>query len=221
MIQNFVWRKESFRRVFAGGLALSMVIGGLLSFNIAIAANTPTLTQAISEGTLAVDIVNSGGASVANPSVAFSSFAFSYEGGTSSATLGTSDQKVRVSNPRNTSAWSLTLAANSAGATWSDGGTNSYDYKGTSETGQMTVNPSVGTVTAINAGSSTRCDTTAITKGGETAFSSSQTSVTLMSAGSGAKNNCRFDLTGVGISQAIPPAQPGGTYSLSMVLSVL
>jgi hypothetical protein len=173
---------------------------------------------------LGADIVDAGGSPVGSPSAALSSVTTTFACQTASGTLGTSAQKIHVDNSTDNPAWSLTLAA-TAGPTaaWSYTGPPAHSYKfndpgGSGCTsGQMTVNAAAGTVAA-----GSNCSATSgITKGSSAAFNSGVTDdVTLLSASSPADIDCGWDLTGVSLSQKVPPSQPSGTYSLNMTLTI-
>ncbi len=179
-------------------------------------------------GSLSVDIVDAGDASVSSPSVAFSSLSYSFDSQTSTGTLGISSQKIRVSNTTATATWTLTIAATGgATATWS-AGTPKYDYNdgsGSSDGGdtdsyggQLTIDASAGTLAAVSPCSST----TDITKGSSALFQETApivSSITLLTAGSSASTSCSWDFTGVSLSQAVPASQGSGTYTLSFTLT--
>lgn len=184
-------------------------------------------------GSLNADIVDAGGSSVAAPSFGFSGLVSPYTCATSAATLGISAQRIRVKNTTDTPGWSLSMAA-TAGSTalWS-AGTPKYDFNDPAGTpagcsagldadtygGQMTVDASVGTVTARSVSA---CTTTGITKGSSAAFSEGvQNSLTLMNASASANTGCFWEMTGIAISQKIPGGQPAGTYSINMTLTVV
>lgn len=190
------------------------------------ANGTSSLNQTISDGTLATDIVDGSGNSVSSPSITFGSATFSFNTQDSTGTLGTASQKIRVSNPTGTAAWTVNLAASTTTDTWTNG-TDTYDfndgggYTDGADTdsigGQLTVDPSSGTLTATGSG----CTTTNVSKGTSDSFvEGTLNSVDLMSATTGANTYCRWDLTGVGITQKIPAAQKSGAYTINMVLTV-
>lgn len=177
-----------------------------------------TLNQTINAGTLSIDIVDATGNVVASPSVTFGAIAFSFDAQDSTGTLGVAAEKIRVSNPTTTATWNLAMAATSgAGTPWSTGTyTYPFDSTGGADTGRLTVDPSVGTITAVGSG----CTTTNIYKG-SSAYYGTTNSIDLMGATSGADIACRWDLTGVSLTQRVPAAQPPGSYSLAMTLTVL
>lgn len=189
------------------------------------AANTPQFNQAINAGSLSVDIVDAGGTTVASPAVTFNALNFSFDTQDATGTLGTASEKIRVSNPTSTATWSVNLAASATTAKWT-AGTNYYDFNdGSGYTdgadtdtygGQMTVNPSVGTLAGVSG-----CATTNVTKGASDSFvEGSVDSIDIFSAAAGASTFCRWDLTGVGLTQKVPASQASGSYSVNMTLTI-
>ncbi|MBI3573367.1 MAG: hypothetical protein HY092_04165 [Candidatus Kerfeldbacteria bacterium] len=166
-------------------------------------------------GTLTVDIVDGTGASVSSPSASFPAQTFSFDNYTSTGTLGTSTQKIRVTNGTATPTWALTMAATSGNtALWTTGSVT-YDFNSTAANGRLTVNPSGATITPQSG-----CTTTGLTLGSSTAFNQGVTdSITLLSAGSSAGTNCYWDLTSVSLIQNIPGTQTAGTYTISLTLT--
>ncbi len=177
--------------------------------------------QNLNAGSLSVDVVDGGGASVSSPSVAFSPLPFSFDPQTSFGTLGTPSQKIRITNTTANPAWTLSLAAtDGSGALWTSGG-NQYDFNdGLSAGGQLSVNPSALSLTPL-----APCSSTAgLTRGSASAFrevSPPIVSITLLQAGPSAATGCSWDLTGVGLSQTIPASQASGTYQISFTLTIL
>ena len=190
------------------------------------AANTTDFSQTINAGSLNVDIVDANGTTVGSPSVSLSSMTFSFDKATTTGTFGTASQKVRLSNPTGTATRSVTVAATSGATTvWTDGGSNTFDFNdpafaddgGDTDTkgGRLAVDPSGGTIAGVNG-----CATTNVSAGSSSAFNEGVTnSITLFSASLGASTYCRWDLTGVSLSQSIPAQQAGATYTLNMTLT--
>ena len=192
-----------------------IIFSSLVFIQIAWSATTD-FTQAITEGTLSVDIVDASGETVVSPGVAFEEKAFSFEAQNATGTLGTSAERIRLSNPTATAVWTVTMAATGGtGATWT-AGSFTYPYNAAAaDDGRLTVNPSVGTIAGV-AG----CATTNVTKGDSAYFVGEGTvNVTLMSAASGAAVGCRWDLTGVALTQRIPASQAPGNYSIGMTIT--
>jgi hypothetical protein len=202
-----------------------VVIFGVLVGTQAYANNESTLNQTINDGTLAVDIVDSTGTTVASPSVAFGAKTFSFSTQDATATLGTNNERIRAYNPTSTATWTVSLAGSATTDLWTDG-SKYFDFNdGSGYTdgsdddsygGQLTVDPSTGTIAGVSG-----CSTTNVTKGSSNSYDEDTVdSIDLMSAASGAATYCRWDLTGVGLTQKIPSGQVSGNYSITMVLTI-
>ena len=193
----------------------------------------PQVTTA--QGVLSVSIVDGSDAIVGAPSASFANVAIATTCQSASSTLGTSTQRIKVNNDTTNPSWSLNLAATGgATATWQHSTlAESYDYNdgsgspagctsgldGDGKAGQLTINPSSGssTVTAKSG-----CSTTGVTKGTSQSFvQGSANAITLLNASVAASNYCYWTMTGIDMSQTVPAAQPGGTYTLDMTLTVL
>lgn len=172
-------------------------------------------TAAAAAGTLSVDIVDSGGTTVASPSVAFGAAAFSFSTQTGTGTLGVAAQKIRLSNTTATPAWTLSVAATSGPTTLWTTGSITYDFNSTAANGRLTVNPSIATITPQGG-----CSSTGISLGSSTSFNQGVTdSVTLATASGSTQTSCYWDFTGVGMTQDIPAKQSAGTYTISLTLT--
>ncbi|OGY90732.1 MAG: hypothetical protein A3B31_03665 [Candidatus Komeilibacteria bacterium RIFCSPLOWO2_01_FULL_53_11] len=180
----------------------------------------------LSAGSLSVDIVDSGGSPVGSPSVAMSTQAFSFALTVSTGTLGSSNEKIRVTNTSATASWSLTIGATSGStAVWTTGSVT-YDFNDPTASagdggdadsvgGQLTINPAAGTITPQSG-----CSTTGVSLGSSNAFSEGVTnSITLATANGSAQTGCYWDFTGIGLSQDIPAAQSVGTYTINFTLT--
>ncbi len=200
------------------------------------AASTSNFAQTINPGTLSVDIVDAGYVTVGSPSVTMSAKTFSFSclngGNASTGTFGTSSQVIYIKNPDAAdNGWTVSLAASAPTTVWDSAGTD-YDFNdaGTSGcsdgddsdslAGQMTVDPSVGTLAV---GTCASCATTAVTKGSSAAFVESTTdSITLLTGAAGSNDIGDWRLTGVAISQTIPAEQPAASdYNINLTLSIL
>jgi hypothetical protein len=170
--------------------------------------------------------------------VAFSAKTFSFDcqhsGNASTGSLGTASQRVYTINPDAAdNGWTLTIAATSGATTlWQNGGTTqNYDFNDPtganpgctdgvdtdSRPGQLTIDPSVSTVTLDCA----TCTSSNVTKGSSTAFNQGTTdSITLLNAAAASDDIWRGYLTGVGLSQTIPAEQPADSYSINMTVTV-
>ena len=182
---------------------------------------------------LNIDIVDATGISVASPVFSFSSIVAPINCASSTATFGTSAQRIRLKNTTDTPGWTLSIAA-TAGSTalWS-AGTPQYDFNDgagspagcaaglDSDTygGQMTVNASAGTLAARTV---SMCNTTGLTKGSAAAFAEGTlNAITIMSGSASAPTGCFWELTNVAVSQQVPGGQSVGEYSINMTLTVV
>ncbi len=211
-------------------LALTALFGGVV-----FAASNSTLTQTITAGVLSTDILDATRTPVASPSAAMSSKAFSFDCQTgasaSTGTLGTNTQRLYVTNPgAANNGFTLAIAA-TAGPTarWANGGaTNFFDFNDPTtggctdgadvdvSSGQLTIDPSVGTLTTDCAS----CTLTGVTKGASTGFNQSTTdAITLINAGATSDDVWRGYLTGAGLSQTIPAETPVDSYSVNLTLT--
>ena len=198
------------------------------------AANTPTFSQTINAGVLSTDILDASRVSVSSPSVSMSTKSFLFTcasgGSASTGTFGSNTQRIYVINPSAANnGWTLTMAATSGTtSTWSDGGSNTYDFNDASSSGcadgadadsvagQLSVDPSAATLTTDCTG----CSTTNVTKGSNSSFAEgSVDSITLLSASAASDDVWRGYLTGVGLSQTIPAEQPAASYTINMTLT--
>lgn len=221
--------------VISGIIAIFSVLSivGLGFKQLVLASATSAFNQVINIGTLATDIRDASRNAVSSPAVSMSAKTFSYNcqsgGNASTGTFGTNTERIYVDNPDGADGgWTLTLAASDPADVWSSG-TPKFDFNDAGGTGctdgadagdtvggQLTVDPSVGTLTA-DCGS---CGTSNITKGSSTPYVEGTTnSVTLLTAAAGSDDIGRWYLTGVSMSQTIPAEQIPGTYSLNLTLT--
>lgn len=196
-----------------------VMIGAALCFPFATgASNATTLSAVVSGGTLSVDIVDGSNVTVGSPSVSFGAVTFNFDNSqNATGTLGTASQKIRLSNGRGgaATAWTLTMAATGGIATLWSGGAGTLDFNGSAGVGQLTVDPSGGTIAPTNSYAST-----GVTRGSSTAFNQGVTdSVTLLSGSTGANQPGRWDFTGVSLSQTIPALTAPATYTIGMTLT--
>jgi hypothetical protein len=180
-------------------------------------------------GTLTTDIVDANGTSIPSPSAAFGAQTVGFTCVTSTSTLGTSAQRLRFNNGTANNLWTASIAATAgATATWSSG-LASYDFNDTTSSGcsdggdadtvagALSINPSVSNITAM-----LDCATTGVSKGSLATFNQGVVnSITLATTGTSAQPSCYFDMTGVALSQAIPPDTPAGSYTLNLTITVV
>lgn len=221
--------RSSMLTIIVGVVLAAVASVGLYQTVFGVASS---FSQTISDGSQSVDIVDAGGTTVGSPSVTFSSATFSTSSQTVTGTLGTSSERIRVYNPTSDATWTIAIAATGGStATWNDG-SHTYDFNdsntdGTDDAdtdtkgGRLTVNPAAGT----RAGSpdNTACPITDLTLGSSSSFrevASAVSSITLLTGGSSATTYCTWDLTGVGLSQVLPPSQPSGAYTLSFTITL-
>lgn len=186
----------------------------------------------IPTGVLTGDIVDSSGISVASPSFTMNTANYLFGCEEISGVLGTSSQRIRVSNMTSTAAWTTSIAAtNGPTALWSTAGnTQQYDYNESSGSpvgcsdgpdtdtlaGKLRVEPSSASLAPQSGG----CTTNGVTLGSNSDFNEATTNaITLMSASSSADVGCYWDLTGVPLKQYIPQAQAGGDYTLNLTIT--
>ncbi len=172
---------------------------------------------------LAVDIVNSSGTPVSSPSVSFSSVDSGFGCQSTTGSLGSASEKIRVTNTTANGNWTLSINATAGStASWS----STYDFNDSggctdggdadNRAGQLTANASAGTVTPQGG-----CSSSGVNKGSSASFvEGSVNSVTLLTA-SGSQTGCYYDLTGVSMSQQVPPETPAGSYNINMTITVV
>jgi hypothetical protein len=216
---NFTWSSSE-----PGGVALETTGSSATGF-----AADFTYSHFV-PGPLTVDIVDSGGASVASPGVAMNAANVLLTCQSISGTFGTASQKVRVNNASVTPAWTLTLAATSGNTALWSGSSGQYDFNDSGgapagcsdggdadiQAGRLTLNPASATVTPQSG-----CNTTGVSLGGSAAFAQATLdSLTLASASSSALNGCYWDITGIGASQQLPAEKGADSYTLNLTLTV-
>jgi len=177
-------------------------------------------------GELTSDIVDSGGSSVSSPHLSMTTSTFSFDDQTATGTLGVASQKIRVNNTTANPEWTLTIAASTSTAYW-DGSASDYDFNDPTASagdggdddalgGQMTIDPSGGTITPQGG-----CSGTGLSLHGAGAFSEGVTdSITIITAADTADTSCYWDVTGIDISQTIPPEQEVDSYNIDMMITV-
>lgn len=215
-------------------MALFLSIGVSIFLGISgyvLASSTSSFNQTINPGALSVDIVDAAYATVASPSVVMNATTFSFACQDTTGVFGTASQALYVKNPDAADGgWSLSIAASSPTAFWDSAGTD-MDFNDPTSSGcldgadtdslkgQMTINPSGGT---LSAGACASCGVTGITKGSSNSFSEGTVnSITLLTAAAGSDDIGDWKLSNVAISQKIPAEQPAaGDYAVNLTLSV-
>ena len=204
-----------YKKVLLGATIFSVVLAGFTTPVHAALTATSTLSQTINNGTISTDFRDASNALVSNPTFNMNATTISTSTQTVTGTLGTASQRLSVDNPGGApNGFTLTLNATVPGTgTWTSGG-NTYPYNGASAAaGQLTVNPSAGTWTALTG------STTAITKGTSATFSGA-TAITLATASATLEDIWNGYVIGIGLSQTIPAGKPAGTYTISMTQTV-
>ncbi len=180
---------------------------------------TKICASAHGAGSLSTDIVDGSGATVGSPSISMGAKPFSFHSQTTSGIFGTTTQKIKINNTTVNPEWSVTIAAtNGPTALWHSA-SGDYDFNNaTSMNGQMTIDPSTGTLTP---GAS--CNNTGISLGSVSTYLQGTTdSVTLISAGASSGIDCSWNATGIDISQTIPKEQPAANdYNIDMTVSII
>ena len=226
----------SYRFLAAGLVLVAMFAATPFLPKMTFAASNSNFTQTINAGTLATDIRDDNRVTVASPSVGMSAISYPFAcltgGSRPSGTFGTNTERIYVDNPGNANnGWTLTLAATGGATTlWQNGGsTQNYDFNdpggsgctdggdADSRPGQMSVDPTVGTITPDCA----TCGTTGITTGSASAYNQGTTdSITLVNAASGSDDFGRWYLTGADVDQTIPAEQAADSYTINLTLTV-
>jgi hypothetical protein len=207
---------------------LGIGVGGLI-----VSAQTNTqFNQIINPGVLSVSIVDSSYDTVLSPAVIFGNINLSLDCQTTTGTLGTQSQQLYVENPDAADGgWVVSIAANSSTSLWT-GTTANYDFNDPSGSGctdggdadsvggQLTINPSVGT---LDVGKCLSCNTSNISKGSSASFNEGVTdSITLLNASAASSDIGDWKFQGVSLSQKIPAEQAvASDYTLPMVISIV
>ena len=180
---------------------------------------------------LSVDIVDGANNPVGAPSSSMTTVVAGNTCQTSTGTLGITGQRIRLTNTTAAPAWTLSVAPTGGTTTSWSSGTANYDFNDPSGSpagcsdggdadslaGQLSINPSAGSITPKSG-----CTSTGVSLGSSSAFNQGTIdAITLMSASSGASMNCYWDLLGASLSQTIPAIQTTGTYSLNMTMTVV
>jgi len=182
-------------------------------------------------GALSINIVDTGGTTIASPTLSFPSIDRKISCQNNSSVLGVSNAKIRVTNGTLNPQWNLTIAA-TGGVTsnWNNGAGANYDFNdpntsgcgdgadADSFAGQLSINPSIGTSTP-----SFGCNNNGLSFGSSSAFNQGIVdSITILTAGSTAGvSGCYWDITGIGINQTIPQEQSNGAYSIDFTISAI
>lgn len=182
-------------------------------------------------GTLSVDIVDSGGTPVSTPSAGFSSLSTLFTCAETTATLGTSSQKIRVANMTANGNWTLSIAPTAGPASfWNNAGnSNHFDFNDTTGTtsgcsdgsdtdsyaGKLRVEPAASTLA-----NQTGCSNTGLTSGINQDYDEGVADSVVLIAATSANTECYWDITGIGLRQMVPSEQNPDAYTLGLTLTV-
>jgi len=200
-------------------LIFFLIIGFELSFDT-YASNETNLNISIQEGTLSVDIVDSNGNSVPNPLIVMNSQIAKFDILDSAGVFGTEEERIRLSNPTSTTAWTTTIAATDGPtAMWIGTGsiTHTFDYNSPMySSGTLTIDPSRALIIPVHKDS-----TDGISAGSLTRFAEGTIdSITLFSSTT-APTFEEYDFWNADVMQQIPPAQAADTYIINMTLTAI
>ena len=202
------------KKLLSSLLGLSLVLG---ASGGAMASDTE-LSIAVTPGVLSVGILNAAGETVAAPGVNLSGITFSFAEQNATGTLGSSGERIVVSNPTATSTWALSIAATGGDSVeWSDGASNTMDYNDPAGGARLSVDPSALTVTKISDGNAA----TGVTLGSLATFEEGVTSSITLASSTAADTYEQFDIQGISLSQLVPASQPPANYTLSLTLTVV
>ena len=210
-------QKNRFYKAPAIAIGAVLVFGATFVGSV-VASDETELSQVIDPGNLEASILDSNRDPVAEPSADMQSASFDFDCQTTTGTLGEENERLYVTNPSAAGdGWSLTIAANDNTDEWVDGN-NSYSFNDPSgdgcDEGQLTVDPSSGSITADNGESSE------VNTGSSSAFDQGEVDdIELMVASSGDAEVWRGYIEGIGLSQKIPGETPAGGYSLDMTIT--
>ena len=176
--------------------------------------------------TLLAAIVDASYTPVTNPAIAMSPVTYGLSCQTSTGNFGTATQQIYVKNiGAADSGWTLTLAGAATSSAWtSSSASANYSFNNPNSSGcaygQMTVNPSVGTLSVGQCQNG--CTTNHLSLGSSASFSNGSTdSITLLSATAAADHTGDWTLKNIAVSQKIPAGQAAANdYNINMVLTV-
>ena len=124
--------------------------------------------------------------------------------------------------------WTISIGPTAgASAQWSGGGLKMYDFNDTTTggcadgsdadttAGSLTIDPSNATITP-----DASCGATGVNLGTASTFSEGVTdSINLLSGTASAEINCMWNITGISVTQQIPPETADGSYSLGLTIT--
>lgn len=183
-------------------------------------------------GTLSVDIVDGSGDSVTSPSIGFTSMSLMYTCGESNAVLGSSTQKIRVSNMTANGGWALSIAPTAGpDALWNNtADTEHFDYNESAGdptgcddgadadtyAGKLRIEPSGAALD-----SQTGCTTSGVSLGTNQDYSEGVIDSIPLITAAGANTECYWDITDIPLRQWIPKEQTPESYTLGLTLTLV
>jgi hypothetical protein len=205
---------------------------------VAFSDGTPlTDSQALPEvrtttGTLSIGFVNALNIPLVNPTMGFDVIVANTSWQQSNIGFSTPSQKLRIYNDLAMDGWNVSIAPTDGPTALWNRTDNLAKYDFNDVGGDEVTGPQDGADSDLLAGllavfpeSSTitsSCSTSGLTRGITSVFVEGVTnSITLLSASNTAAMGCNYDLTNIGLSQAVPAAQAAGTYTLDMTVTVV
>ena len=220
-------------KTFSQMLSASVVVAlGLGSFSAVHADDTTELAVVVQDGVLSIDIVTDAGDTVASPTVSLGSVTSQFQDQFPSGTLGVTDERIAVYNPRVDETWISRIAATDPTSVWSDGATYTMDFNEPSASGsgfgRLEVDATAAVVEqAVIDPSDASFSSFTASPANESTNSSAQTfdqgtldNIMLFEASANANDYAVFTLTGVTLAQQIPASQEGADYTLDLILEV-
>jgi hypothetical protein len=180
--------------------------------------------------TLGSSMVAPDGSTIVSPAIEFSPYTTRFTCSSSSGVLGTSAQRLRISNLRSSAGWTASIAAtNGQSSVWQSGNGKTYDYNDITNAGcsDGADNDTVGGALRVDATNitvtpETFCSGTNISPGQNQTFQEGTiSSITIANAASGADTGCYWDITGVNMFQDIPLEQLPDTYQLPLTITTV
>ncbi len=189
----------------------------LLTFAYLSASEDVILEQEVNEGDLFIYFVNELKEYVHTPSaIIFSFIETSFEDQDSTAVLGTDEETIRIDNATTgevvlSAALDVTTFVDDA--KWTAAGDKSYLAYGDGSSGGLEIDPIGSSVVTEG------CEVGVVSRGSASRFTpTTSESIDIFTTTGG--GYCRYDLTGVDLTQTIPAKTPAGNYSLGMVLTL-
>lgn len=217
----------------AAAFFVSILITGILFLVGGVLASTGVnFTLIINPASLAVSIVNANYQPVTAPAVPLSYALYGDTCQSNTGTLGTTTQRIYVTNPRvANNGWSVTLAALDPTATWVSG-SQKMDFNDPTTTGctdgadvdtvagQLTLDP---TSAILTAGQCLSCVADHIQRWSVASFEENITdSITLLTGTPSSDDMGDWVLRGVEVTQTVPAFQPAaGEYTLPLSFSII